>query len=76
MSSEQLIKKMHCVNLVTKEIFVGIDAVAAIAFRLPILFVLYFPIRISSFIGIGDYRITVTLCSLVAQYFYDHFYEV
>ncbi|WP_338473375.1 DUF393 domain-containing protein (plasmid) [Niallia sp. XMNu-256] len=52
---EQLVKKMHCVELSNKKIHSGIDAVAAICLRIPLLFMFYFPLKFSSSIGIGEF---------------------
>lgn len=53
--SEKLSKQMHCIDLRNNKIHAGIDAIAEICFRIPFLFMFYIPIKISSYIKLGDF---------------------
>lgn len=50
---EDLEKEMHCLDKRTGTITVGIDAIASITARVPLLMILWFPIKLSSKLGFG-----------------------
>lgn len=50
---EKLVKEMHCMNQKSGKVTVGIDAIASICARIPVLAFLWLPVKLSSMVGIG-----------------------
>lgn len=54
-AKEELEKKMYCLNLDSGRLTSGIDAIASIVGRLPLLMVLWPLLKLSSIIGVGHW---------------------
>mgnify|MGYP000943722832 CR=1 FL=1 len=52
---QKLEKEMHCIKINNGKIATGIDAIASIIARIPLLTIFYIPIKLSSYFGFGHY---------------------
>ncbi|WP_038112767.1 thiol-disulfide oxidoreductase DCC family protein [Tuberibacillus calidus] len=54
-SKSNLEKRIHVRNMKTEKIYSGIDAFAVMLIRIPVLCLLWFPLKFLSIVGLGNY---------------------